>query len=157
MLNNIIFEIFVYYLLQNNSFIILNKMNLTCKTYNNIIKNDIYYNRKKSAYLLNEILINKLNSIFYNIYDFLDKHYDYKYILNSIFNIYIYDDLSYNNYIKNLLQYKNDKLNPFNRLPLFKKTEIKNRMNESIILNMALDHAEKNYSFNIAKEIDEYY
>ena len=157
MLNNIIFEIFIYYLSQNNSFIILNNLKLLCNTYNNNIKNDIYYIRKKSAYLLNKILIKELDNSFYNIYDFLDQHYDFKYILNSIFNIYTEGDFTYNNYIKNLYKYKDDKIDPLKRLPLFKKNETKNRMKNSLRLNMALDHAEKNYSFNIAREIDEYY
>ena len=157
MLNNIIFEIFLYYLLQNNSFNILNNLKLTCNTYNDIIKNDIYYIRKKSAYLLNKVLIKELDSNFYNIYDFLDQYYDYKYILNSIFNIYTEGDFTYNHFINNCSKYKQDKLNPFKRLPLFKKNEIINRMNNSIVLNMALDHAEKKYSFDIAREIDEYY
>ena len=159
MMNNIDFEIFIYYLLQNNSFNILNNLKLTCNTYNNIIKNDVYFIRKKNAYLLNKV-ISKID-INFNILlkhdDYFDHYYDYKYLLNSIFNIYTKNDITYKNYIKTFSQYKNDKLDPLKRIPHFKKIEIKERKQTSIMLNMALDHAEKQYSFNIAKEIDEYY
>ena len=42
MLNNLIFETFIYYVLQENNFKILNNLKLTCNKSNNNIKNNIY-------------------------------------------------------------------------------------------------------------------
>ena len=35
--------------------------------------------------------------------------------------------------------------------------QIKDQMKKSILLNMALDHAEKDFSFKISREIDDFY
>ena len=154
MLNNVIFEIFIYYVLQENNFKILNNLRLTCNEYNNIIENDIYYQRKKNAYLLHNTL-NKLYLEFI-IYDFVDyKHL--KYMLNNIYNIYTNNAITYTNYKFKLNFYKYDNLNPLKYLPIFKKNQIKERMNSRILLNMALDHAEKEISYNLVREIYEYY
>lgn len=158
MTDNIIFEIFIYYFLQENNFKILNNLKLICTKYNDNIKNDIYYQRKKSAYLLHntikkmDIDYNDISNFIYN----MDK-YDFKYIINNIYNIYSNADITYNNYKRTIYLYKYDNLNPLKRLPIFKKNEIKEKMKSNIMLNMALDHAEKQFSFNVAREIDDYY
>ena len=156
MLHNLIFETFIYYILQENNFKILSNLKLTCIEYNNNIKNDIYYKRKKNAYLLNNVLRkNDMNYI--AICDFIRFKQDFKYMLNSIYNIYTSTDVTYNKYKQSINSYKYDKLDPLKRLPIFKKNQIKQKMKSSIMLNMALDHAEKRFSFNAAREIHDYY
>lgn len=155
-MDNLIFETFIYYVLQENNFKILNNLRLTCSEYNNNIKNDIYYQRKKNAYLLHNT-INKIDMDYNNIWDFVKDKHDFKYMLNNIYNIYTSTDFTYTNYKQSVYSYKYDNLNPLKRLPIFKKNQIKQKMKSSIMLNMALDHAEKQFSFNIAREIDDYY
>jgi hypothetical protein len=156
MLDNLIFETFIYYVLQENDFKILNNLRITCNQYNINIKNDIYYQRKKNAYLLNNVL-SKIDMDYNNIYYFVKNKHDLKYMLNNIYNIYTCTDFMYNNYKNNykqiLYSYKYDKLDPLKRLPIFKKNQIKEKMKNSIMLNMALDHGEKQYNFNVAREI----
>jgi len=156
MMDNLIFETFIYYVLQENNFKILNNLRLTCSEYNDNIKNDIYYQRKKNAYLLHNT-INKIDMDYNNIWDFVKDKHDFKYMLNNIYNIYTGTDFTYTNYKQSVYSYKYDKLNPLKRLPIFKKNQIKQKMKSNIMLNMALDHAEKQFSFNIAREIDDYY
>jgi hypothetical protein len=156
MMDNLIFETFIYYVLQENNFKILNNLRLTCSEYNDNIKNDIYYQRKKNAYLLHNT-INKIDMDYNNIWDFVKDKHDFKYMLNNIYNIYTSTDFTYTNYKQSVYSYKYDNLNPLKRLPIFKKNQIKQKMKTSIMLNMALDHAEKQFSFNIAREIDDYY
>ncbi len=155
-MDNLIFETFIYYVLQENNFKILNNLRLTCSEYNDNIKNDIYYQRKKNAYLLHNT-INKIDMDYNNIWDFVKDKHDFKYLLNNIYNIYISTDFTYTNYKQSIYSYKYDNLNPLKRLPIFRKNQIKQKMKSSIMLNMALDHAEKQFSFNIAREIDDYY
>lgn len=155
-MDNLIFETFIYYVLQENNFKILNNLRLTCSEYNDNIKNDIYYQRKKNAYLLHNT-INKIDMDYNNIWDFVKDKHDFKYMLNNIYNIYTSTDFTYTNYKQSVYSYKYDNLNPLKRLPIFKKNQIKQKMKTSIMLNMALDHAEKQFSFNIAREIDDYY
>lgn len=155
-MDNLIFETFIYYVLQENNFKILNNLRLTCSEYNDNIKNDIYYQRKKNAYLLHNT-INKIDMDYNNIWDFVKDKHDFKYMLNNIYNIYTGTDFTYTNYKQSVYSYKYDKLNPLKRLPIFKKNQIKQKMKSNIMLNMALDHAEKQFSFNIAREIDDYY
>ena len=155
-MDNLIFETFIYYVLQENNFKILNNLTLTCSEYNDNIKNDIYYQRKKNAYLLHNT-INKIDMDYNNIWDFVKDKHDFKYMLNNIYNIYTSTDFTYTNYKQSVYSYKYDNLNPLKRLPIFRKNQIKQKMKSSIMLNMALDHAEKQFSFNIAREIDDYY
>ena len=155
-MDNLIFETFIYYVLQENNFKILNNLRLTCSEYNDNIKNDIYYQRKKNAYLLHNT-INKIDMDYNNIWDFVKDKHDFKYMLNNIYNIYTGTDFTYTNYKQSVYSYKYDNLNPLKRLPIFKKNQIKQKMKSNIMLNMALDHAEKQFSFNIAREIDDYY
>ena len=155
-MDNLIFETFIYYVLQENNFKILNNLRLTCSEYNDNIKNDIYYQRKKNAYLLHNT-INKIDMDYNNIWDFINDKHDFKYMLNNIYNIYTSTDFTYTNYKQSLYSYKYDKLDPFKRLSIFKINQIKQKMKSSIMLNMALDHAQKQFSFNIAREIDDYY
>lgn len=160
MLDNLIFETFIYYVLHKNNLKILSNLKLTCNQYNNNIKNDIYYQRKKNAYLLNNVL-NKIDMDYNDIWDFIKDKHDLKYMLNNIYNIYTCTDFTYNNYKQNVysnkLYYNYDKLDPLKRLPIFKKNQIKQKMKSNIMLNMALDHGEKQFSFNLAREIDDYY
>tara|TARA_B100000035_G_scaffold315420_1_gene335990 strand:- start:4501 stop:4971 length:471 start_codon:yes stop_codon:yes gene_type:complete len=156
MIDNLIFETFIYYVLQENNFKILSNLRLTCSEYNDNIKNDIYYQRKKNAYLLHNT-INKIDMDCNNIWDFVSDKHDFKYMLNNIYNIYTSSDFTYTNYKQSIHSYKYDNLNPLKRLPIFRKNQIKQKMKSSIMLNMALDHAEKQFSFNIAREIDDYY
>ena len=156
MFDYLIFETFIYYVLQENNFKILNNIRLTCNKCNNNIKNDIYFKRKKNAYLLNNVL-SKIDMDYNDIYDYISFKQDFKYMLNNIYNIYTCTDFTYNNYKQSLYSYKYDKLDPLKRLPIFKKNQIKQKMKSSIMLNMALDHGEKQFSFNVAREIDDYY
>ena len=110
----------------------------------------------KNAYLLNNVL-SKIDMNYNDIYDFINNKHDYKYMLNNIYNIYSGTDFTYNKYKQIMYYYKYDKLHPLKRLPIFKKNEIKQKMKSSIMLNMALDHGEKQFSFNVAREIDDYY
>ena len=155
-MDNLIFETFIYYVLQENNFKILNNLRLTCSEYNNNIKNDIYYQRKKNAYLLHNT-INKIDMDYNNIWDFINDKHDFKYMLNNIYNIYTSTDFTYTNYKQTIYSYKYDKLDPLKRLSIFKINQIKQKMKSNIMLNMALDHAQKQFSFNIAREIDDYY
>ena len=148
MFDNIILELFIYYALQNNKFKILNNLRLLCNECNNSIKNDIYFNRKKNGYLLNNIL-NNININYYPIDVFIQNKDHLKYIFNNIYNIYISTDFMSNNYKKNIVFYKYDKLNPLKNLPIFKKSQIKQRMKQSIYLNMALDHADKEVNIDL--------
>ena len=157
-MDNLIFETFIYYILQENNFKILHNLKLTCNKYNNNIESDIYYQRKKNAYILHNTF-KKIDMDYNYISDFINnmnKH-DFKYMINSIYNIYSNTDITFNNYKQTIYSYKYDNLNPLKRLPVIKKNQIKQKMKSSILLNMALDHAEKQFSFNVAREIDDYY
>lgn len=161
MFNNIVFEIFIYYLLNIkddykstiNGLKILNSLKLVSILCNNNIKNDIYYNRKKNAYMLCSI-ISKIDIEYNSIDEFIEDKFGFKYILTSIFNIYCKLDFTYAQYRKQIYSYKNDKLNPLKRLPLHRKNQIQKMIQESINLSMALHHAEKIYSVKLVREIE---
>ena len=125
-MDNLIFETFIYYVLQENNFKILNNLKLTCSEYNNNIKNDIYYQRKKNAYLLYNSIM-KIDMDYNNMWDFVKDKHDFKYLLNNIYNIYSGTDFTYTKYKQSVYFYKYDNLNPLKRLPIFKKNQIKKK------------------------------
>ena len=160
-MDHIVFECFIFYALDNNNLKMINNLRNVCNEYKMIIDNNIYYKRKKSAYLLSytfyklEMNIGEDKSVLNN--DFIENKHDFKYILNSIYNYSVGDDFTYTNYKKNLNDYKYDKFNPLKRMRQWTYCLYKQKMNISINLNMALMHAEKPYSIAKAREIDDYF
>ena len=156
MMNYNIFDIVSYYIISKKDFyLICNLRNVSIK-FKEIIDNDILFVRKKYAYILNNV-INKFGLTFNEIWEIIDHKNDFKYLMNCIYNIYTENDFSYfkNDYINKFN--KSDKLNPLKNLPSFKYYQIKERMKNSILLNIALIHADYFYSIKKAREIDDYY
>ena len=107
--------------------------------------------------MLKKTLTNLTDGV--NLYDFADiilNKADYKYTINSIYNIGTSNDYTYIHYKYKILDYRNDKFHPVKGLRLFKYFQFKKQINASIHLNMALDHAEKPYSIMKARAIDDY-
>ena len=165
-MNYLVCDIFTNYLIVNNLFNYLSifKINKETKT---IIDNNLLFQRKKSVILLNKLLSS--NGYDYNIISGLltptngvlntdkvdlDCRNHFTDVLGSIIDLYFNGcDKEYEKYKKNFYNYKNDCLDPFCRLKNFWRNKIKNRMKESILLNMALSHADYEYSIIKGREL----
>ena len=165
-MNYLILKILTDNLLDKKELKILESLKYTNKNAFNIINKNNLYLRITSA----ELLKKTLEILDFDIYYFYggDNFYTIqeeiliKYlnsILNNICNIGLLNTATYNNYKINLRDYSKDKLNPFKNLRLFKYKEFKNKIenSDSLLLKMALDHAENPYSIAKAREINEYY
>ena len=150
-----IFDIVSYYIISKNHFSLINNLRNVSIKFKKIIDNDKLFVRKKYAYILNNVL-NQFDLTLDELWELIENKSDYKYILNCIFNIYTKNDFTYykHDYVNKFNKY--DKLNPLKNLPLFKYYQIKQRIEKSILLNMALIHADYFYSIKKAKEIDDY-
>ena len=60
-------------------------------------------------------------------------------------------------YQKNFFDHRDDKLHPLKNIRKFKYYQIKQQMSNSIMLKLALDHAEKPFSISKIREIDDYF
>jgi hypothetical protein len=138
-------------------------LRLGCIEFKNIIDHNALFQRKKSAYMLKSCF--QIMSQGINVSDIeyiIEYKLDYKYMLNCIYNIgsngkYMLSENKLNYYKKGFLDYSNDKFNPFRRLRIFKYFEFKERTRASIMLSLALGHAEKPCYFKKTKAIDDYY
>lgn len=124
------------------------------KEFNNWIKENKLYSRKKSAYLLTKTFI---GIGYHNINNILVDSYDLKYIFNSLDVYGSYGrDPGYEYYLNSLSNYKTDPFNPLKSLRLFTKIHYDKSMKKSIYLNLALSHADKPPYYLRLKEIDGY-
>ena len=155
-MNYLILEILTDNLLNKKQFKILESLKHTNKNTKNIINKNNLYLRIRSAELLKKVILN-LNT---NIEHFWETKYQFNLMLSNIFNIesFMYDR-TYSNYKINIADYSKDKLNPFKNLRIFKYKEFKNEIknSNSILLKLALDHAENPYSIAKAREINNYF
>lgn len=163
-------EIFISYLLNNNDFTKIKTLTSLCNNNNLYIKNDIMYKRKKSAsllcklfpdngfdlYTLNELLTPTNTVINTNSID-SDVIKEFNTCLRTLFDSNYLNNYGYKLYIKYLLDYRNDKFNPLKNIRKFKYHQIKQQISSSIMLNLALDHAEKPFSISKIREIDDYF
>ncbi len=168
--NHLLFTILTDYCIFNNDFKTINSLNKLDKTINLLIAtNELFIKKKSSRLLINIFLkngydyqevidiITPTNTIFNTNKKDNDNIKDFNSILRSFYDTYYNENYHFTHYIKTFNEYKKDKLNPMKRLPgiIYKRIEIEKT--KSINLNMALDHAEKKYSLNKAREIGEHY
>jgi hypothetical protein len=121
-----------------------------------IIDENPLFERKKSAYLLSGVideLGEEIDKCYIQEIDF----FQHKYYLQYIFNNYTGIDTSYKIYKKNVHAYKLDPLDPFRNMKYIWRARFKKQMSRSIVLNMAMDHAEKKTSINFLRELAEFY
>lgn len=158
-------ELIISYYLDNNELKKIQSLKLLNNDFKNIINLNTLFKRKKSAYLLNicmkNIVKNYNGNIYLLKYDKIFCHewlFEYKCLLNNIFDdAYCCKNIAYELYLKNFESYKQDKLDPLKRLRLFKYYDYKFRCESSMIFSMALHHAEKQYSYNKSRELEDYY
>ena len=155
-MNYLITTLIIDYYVDINKTNICKKLKLINHNFKNIIDSNILYKRKNNANKLVAVL-RDLDMTHNILYQYIEFKCDYKYILNSIYNIGTGTDFTYGVFKKNISEYKNDKLAPFRNIRVYKSLEFKIRMKNSILLSMALDHAEKPYSLAKAREIDDYF
>jgi hypothetical protein len=166
-MESIILQLLSEYLLEQNNIVLLtNLCEVSYETKMYLFLHNIY-KKKKSAYLLQKVVkslelsrtvIQETNTSVI-LETFEDKR-TFKYILNAFYNAsntnYDYVDVSIKTYKHSVFDYREDRLNPFRRLKLYKKQEFKKRMQNNMTLNLALMHAEMPYYFAKANEISEY-
>ena len=167
----LLLEIITTYLLNNNDFTKIKKLTSLCNNNNLYIKNNIMYKRKKSAsllcklfldtgydlYTLNE-LFTPTNTIITSNSKDTDVLKEYNSCLRTLFDYnFDYNDYGFKLYKKNFFDYRDDKLHPLKNIRKFKYYQIKQQMSNSIMLKLALDHAEKSFSILKIREIDEYF
>lgn len=158
-MKSIIFELVSEYLLEQNNIVLLTilyEVSLEIKMY--LFLHNIY-KKKKPAYLLN-IVVKSLEIYSSDIQEIIDDKRTFKYILNAFYsatnNNYIYVDACIKTYKLSVFDYRVDLLNPFRYLKLFKLNEFKTRMQNNLIFNMALMHADMPYSNAKSRELSEY-
>mgnify|MGYP001500033624 CR=1 FL=1 len=149
-----IFDIFSHYLIDNNLYHSISSSILLSKQCKNIIQDNKLYLRKKHAYLLKKTILNLKSSICIIIQFFKYKS-NYRYLLNSIFNIYCYD--KYIHHIRDYNDYKNDKLNPLKNMKTFTYQTYNERIKTSINFSLAFNNADKPDYTNKYKAIHDYY
>ena len=160
MIYYLLYDIFTNYLIENNLFNIISMLRVVNKENKTIVDNNQLFQRKKSALLLQKIF-NDAGYEYYNILELLtptngvlntnkvdlDCIYYFSDTLASIIDFYFYGcDKEYEKYKNKFYNYKDDSLDPFCRLKKFWRNKIKDRMKQSILLNMALSHADYDYS-----------
>jgi len=155
-MNYLIFDIISYFIISNNDLDLIKNLRCVSSQFKNKIDSDKLYIRKKYAFILTNV-ISKIGLPLNDYFEIIDDKNDYKYILNIIYNIYTKNDSTYFKYHYANKFNKFDKLNPLRNIPIFKSFQIKQRMKNSILLNMALTHAEYYYSIKKARELDDYY
>ena len=167
----LLLEIITSYLLNNNDFTKIKILTSLCNNNNLYIKNNIMYKRKKSASLLCKLFINTgynlytLNDLFTPTNTIISSNSkdsdvlkEYNSYLRTLFDYnFDYNDYGFKLYKKNFFDHRDDKLHPLKNIRKFKYYQIKQQMSNSIMLKLALDHAEKPFSIFKIREIDEYF
>ena len=158
-MESIIIELVCEYLLeQNNIVLLINLCEVSYETKMYLFLHNIY-KKKKSAYLLQKV-VKSLELESPDMQEIIDSKRTFNYILNAFYsatnNNYCYVDASIKTYKRSVFDYREDRLNPFRRLKLFKMREFRKRMENNMTLNMALMHADMPYYFAKANEISEY-
>lgn len=158
-MESIILQLLSEYLLQQNNMVLLtNLCEVSYETKMYLFLHNIY-KKKKSAYFLQKV-VKSLDLDFPDIQEIIDSKRTFNYILNAFYsatnNNYCYVDASIKTYKRSVFDYREDRLNPFRRLKLFKMREFRKRMENNMTLNMALMHADMPYYFAKANEISEY-
>lgn len=127
------------------------------KEFKQIIYLNPLFERKKSAYMLSSVICETgIDDVEY-IHELLQhSRNDYNWILNLIFNIYIKSDSAFQLYLNKKNQYKCDRLDPLCNMKLLNRSRFKKQMSRSIILNMAMDHAEMKFSYIKLRELDDF-
>jgi hypothetical protein len=152
------------FVLENYYELIVANLRLVSKNILSVIDFNDLFKRKKSAELLDKTLnyltysfADAVGSSFYPIGESIETKEDFKYVLNSIYNIATGCDRTYDHYKRNCTYFYQDKLNPLRHCKLYMYQQYKSQIKASTMLSMALDHAEKHYSIAIAREIDDFY
>lgn len=151
-MNYLVFDLFLSYLISNNKYnnlAYLRRINLDFKSY---IDNNILYQRKKYAFMLTKVIDN-FQIDFNSLTEIITNKQDFKYMLTCIYNIGSSCDFTFHYYKRSLMDYNVDKFHPLKKMRFFKYIEIKKKMKTSIMLNLALSHAEKPYSIAKTKEL----
>ena len=155
----IIIELVSEYLLEKNNIVLLTNLYEVSFEIKMFLFSHHIYKKKKAAFLLNKT-IKSLELDIASIQLFYQEKRIFKYILNAFYSSsntnYLYIDQSINTYNLHVFNHKTDYLNPFRRLKLFKRNEFKQRMQNNIILNLALMHADLSYSHAKANIMSEY-
>ena len=158
-MESIILQLLSEYLLEQNNMVLLtNLCEVSYETKMYLFLHNIY-KKKKSAYLLQKV-VKSLELDSADMQEIIDSKRTFNYILNAFYcasnNNYCYVDASIKTYKRSVFDYREDRLNPFRRLKLFKMREFRTRMENNMTLNMALMHADMPYYFAKARELSEY-
>jgi hypothetical protein len=166
------FNIFIdWILLYNNlnyeyNIDFIDNLKIVNKTFYNSLQENIMYKRVLSVNLLNlNFLIKGYDSNL--VYDLLqptngiintkkkdlDNIRDYNWLLKNIFPD---NNNGFSSLNKGIFNYRNDRLDPFRNIRLCPARRLKNQIKNSIMLSLAMHHAEYNYSMNKFREIDDY-
>ena len=165
------FNIFIDWILLYNNYNyefyidFIDNLKIINKTFYDCLQQNIRYKRVLSANLLkknfyikgydSDLIFDLLKSINGIVSD--NKKYnnikDFNWLLRLIFPDYnsCFKDLN-----KEIFNYRNDILDPFKNIRLCPAKRLKKRMKYSIMLSLAMHHAEYNYSMNKLREIDDY-
>lgn len=165
------FNIFIDWILLYNNYNyeynidFIDNLKIINKTFYDCLQQNIMYKRVLSANLLNKNfyikgydsdlisdLLLPVNGIVSNNKKYNDNIKDFNWLLRIIFPEY---NNSYN-INKKIFDYKEDRLDPFRNIRLFPARRLKKHIKNSIMLSLAMHHAEYNYSSNKLREIDEY-
>lgn len=158
-MESIILQLLSEYLLEQNNIVLLtNLCEVSYETKMYLFLHNIY-KKKKAGYLLQKV-VKSLELDYLDIEQIIDSKRTFNYILNAFYsatnNNYCYVDSSIKTYKRSVFDYREDRLNPFRRLKLFKMKEFRTCMENNMTLNLALMHADMPYSNAKARELSEY-
>ena len=155
----LIIDVFAQYLIDSSLMGCVTKFREVRQECSAVIDANRLFQRKKSAFMLKKAIING-DITCLDIGDLKggkDDLFMYKYMLNLIYDMGTCYDFSYYLYRRKCCEYRQDKLSPFRLLRLRDYRSIKKMIDGSIMLSMALDHAEHSYSINKMRAIADYY
>jgi len=155
-MNYLVFDMVLSYLISNNKYNNLAYLRVINLDFKNYIDNNILYQRKKIAFMLTKVIDN-FQIDFNSLTEIITNKQDFKYMLNCIYNIGSSTDFTFDYHKKSLMDYNVDELNPLKRIRIFKYIQIKKKMKTSIMLNLAISHAEKPYSIAKTRELCDFY
>ena len=166
------FNVFIDWILLYNNYNydynidFIDNLKIINKTYYNCLQENIMYKRALSANLLKKNfyikgydcdlvydLLEPTNGVINTKKKDSDNIREFNWLMKNVFPDY---NSGFNNLNKEIFNHRNDRLDPFRNIRLCPSRRLKKRIKYSIMLSLAMHHAEYNYSMNKLREIDDY-
>ncbi len=166
------FNIFIDWILLYNNYNyeynidFIDNLKIINKTFYDCLQQNIMYKRALSANLLKKNFYIKgydcdlvydlsepTNGVINTKKKDSDNIREFNWLMKNVFPDY---NSGFNNLNKEIFDYKEDRLDPFRNIRLCPARRLKKHIKNSIMLSLAMHHAEYNYSMNKLREIDDY-